>query len=236
MSTKLINEEYPYHFQHQILDLINRQMPLDSSGFYLVDSEIHHHGMVLRDFDSEVEQDYFHHYASLDPLYPPRFSNSNELVVCIDELITEEKLFATTYYREFMQPRNQRHVADMFFRYQGDIVAVLTMHRGPQRGPFQQAELDLLRSQQPFFEYALNNVYLPRRYRQRETIQSKYSLTDREMDVVELIVAGVSNKVIARELDISLATVKSHIQHIFFKAEVCSRTELSALVLADITG
>ena len=38
---------------------------------------------------------------------------------------------------------------------------------------------------------------------------------------------------IARELGLSLATVKTHIQHIFHKAEVSSRTALSARVLGD---
>lgn len=236
LSANFLNEDYPTHFQHQILDLANSLLSLDSSGFYLVDPEIHHYGMVLRNLDSKIEHEYFDHYAALDPLYPPRFSNTNELVVCIDEQLTEEELLASPYYREFMLPRNHRHVADMFFRYDGHIIAVLTMHRGPEKGPFLQWELELLRKQQPFFEYSLNNVYLPRRYRQRETIQSKYKLTDREIDVLELIVAGVGNKVIARELDISLSTVKSHIQHIFSKSEVASRTELSTMILGDIGG
>ena len=167
MPANILNEDYPTHFQHQILDLVNSLLSLDSSGFYLVDPDIHHFGMVLRNLDSEVEHDYFAYSAALDPLYPPRFSNSNDLVVCIDELLTEEELMASPYYREFMLPRNHRHVADMLFRYEGNIIAVLTMHRGPEKGLFLQSELDLLRKQQPFFEYSLNNVYLPRRYRQR---------------------------------------------------------------------
>ena len=87
-----------------------------------------------------------------------------------------------------------------------------------------------------FLEYTLNAVYMPKRYRQRETVQQRYKLTDRELDVLELIVAGASNKVIARELDLGLATVKTHVQHIFQKVEVPSRTALSAQILGELVS
>ncbi|WP_375572526.1 LuxR C-terminal-related transcriptional regulator [Seohaeicola saemankumensis] len=48
-------------------------------------------------------------------------------------------------------------------------------------------------------------------------------LTNREYAVVELIARGDSNKVIARELDLSEATVKFHIKNVFSKLNVNSR-------------
>ena len=50
-------------------------------------------------------------------------------------------------------------------------------------------------------------------------------LTTREHDVLEMISQGCSNKRIARILEISPETVKSHIKHIFLKLEVGTRTE-----------
>jgi ATP/maltotriose-dependent transcriptional regulator MalT len=50
-------------------------------------------------------------------------------------------------------------------------------------------------------------------------------LTARERDVLEMISQGRSNKRIARALEISPETVKSHIKHIFLKLEVGTRTE-----------
>jgi LuxR family maltose regulon positive regulatory protein len=50
-------------------------------------------------------------------------------------------------------------------------------------------------------------------------------LTTRERDVLAMISQGLSNKRIARTLEISPETVKSHVKHIFLKLTVSTRTE-----------
>ena len=54
-------------------------------------------------------------------------------------------------------------------------------------------------------------------------------LTARERDVLAMISQGLSNKRIARTLEISPETVKSHVKHIFSKLEVGTRTEAVSL-------
>jgi DNA-binding NarL/FixJ family response regulator len=50
-------------------------------------------------------------------------------------------------------------------------------------------------------------------------------LTTRECEVLAMISQGLSNKRIARTLEISPETVKSHVKHIFLKLNVSTRTE-----------
>jgi LuxR family maltose regulon positive regulatory protein len=50
-------------------------------------------------------------------------------------------------------------------------------------------------------------------------------LTKRELDVLRLVVAGLSNPEIADELVIAVSTVKTHINHIFGKLGVENRTQ-----------
>jgi DNA-binding NarL/FixJ family response regulator len=53
-------------------------------------------------------------------------------------------------------------------------------------------------------------------------------LTPREIDVLNAIGEGLSNKAIARRLDISLHTVKFHIESLFRKLGVRTRTQALA--------
>jgi len=50
------------------------------------------------------------------------------------------------------------------------------------------------------------------------------SLSAREIEVLALVARGVSNKIIAKDLRISEATVKTHLLHIFAKLGVDDRT------------
>lgn len=227
--------DFPNRFQRESLDLVNSLFTLSSSAFYLVGSDMRHRGVVLHNLEAEVEREYANKYRDLDPLNPVLFAHTEDRLVCLDEQMSELELLQSEYYRGFMQPNQHRHVTDMFFRRDGDIVAVLTMLRSQAEGPYTVEELTCLRKLQPFLEYALNSVYLPKRIQQRRGAQERFGLTDREIDVLELLVAGANNKEIARELALSLATVKTHIRHIFDKAGVSSRTALSARVLGEMS-
>ena len=53
-------------------------------------------------------------------------------------------------------------------------------------------------------------------------------LTERELEVLGLVVEGASNQEIARKLVVSLATVKTHVNHIFGKLGAESRVQVVA--------
>jgi LuxR family maltose regulon positive regulatory protein len=53
-------------------------------------------------------------------------------------------------------------------------------------------------------------------------------LSKRELEVLQLIAAGLSNREIARELVLSLNTVKGHTRQIYGKLDVNSRTQANA--------
>jgi two-component system, LuxR family, response regulator DctR len=66
---------------------------------------------------------------------------------------------------------------------------------------------------------------------QRELLQSRLTeLTERERDVMRLVVGGLPNKLIADQLDISVRTVEVHRARVFDKMEVKSAVELANLL------
>jgi len=58
-----------------------------------------------------------------------------------------------------------------------------------------------------------------------------YGLTKREMEILATIVAGLSNKEIARKFTLSEDTVKHHLTNIFDKVGVVSRLELALFAI-----
>jgi DNA-binding NarL/FixJ family response regulator len=58
-------------------------------------------------------------------------------------------------------------------------------------------------------------------------------LTAREREVLELIVAGASNKEISERLSISLYTTKSHVRNILGKLQVASRHQAAQFALRE---
>lgn len=62
-------------------------------------------------------------------------------------------------------------------------------------------------------------------------------LTPRERDILEMIVDGAPNKVIARELSLQEVTVKAHLRNMFRKLNVANRTEAARVaLLAGMSG
>lgn len=59
----------------------------------------------------------------------------------------------------------------------------------------------------------------------------KDSLTQREWEILKLIAKGMSNKLIARELNISDGTVKVHVKHLLKKLHLRSRVEAAVWMI-----
>lgn len=225
---------FPRDFQQESLKLINGLLQLESSAFYLVGPNMQHRGLVTHNLAREDDKLYQSRYMQLDPLNPALHEAGGESVIDMDSVMSPQLIEQLVYYQDFLKPMGYRYVADMFFRSGGKIMAVITLLRSAQQGPFTAGELTLLRQLQPFLEFTLKSVYLPERIAQRKTIAERYRLTPRELDVLELVLSGAGNKVIARELMLGLATVKSHLQHVYRKTAVGTRTELVTRIVGEL--
>jgi two-component system, NarL family, nitrate/nitrite response regulator NarL len=59
------------------------------------------------------------------------------------------------------------------------------------------------------------------------------ALTKREKQIVELVSAGLPNKEVGRQLNLTAGTVKVHLHNIFSKLAIRNRTALTALAVSD---
>ena len=94
--------------------------------------------------------------------------------------------------------------------------------------------------EKPFSDNALVDrieLALEKSAAQLQRLQAKQSLqrlvselTERERDVMRLVVEGLPNKLIADQLDISVRTVEVHRARVFEKMQVKSAVELANLL------
>lgn len=81
--------------------------------------------------------------------------------------------------------------------------------------------------------YLLAYSGLPATSKARIVSEAVNPLTDRECEVLELILSAKSNRAIAEKLFISESTVKTHVKNIFAKYDVASRAELISTLLKN---
>jgi two-component system response regulator DctR len=77
---------------------------------------------------------------------------------------------------------------------------------------------------------ALSRSRLAERSQRQQLQQRLAELTERERDVMRLVIEGLPNKLIADQLDISVRTVEVHRARVFDKMEVKSAVELANLL------
>ncbi|MBX9686201.1 MAG: response regulator transcription factor [Candidatus Obscuribacterales bacterium] len=60
-----------------------------------------------------------------------------------------------------------------------------------------------------------------------------FHLSEREQDVLDLLVKGYSNRLIAEELKLSAETIKTHMRHLMEKLQVADRTQAAVKALRE---
>ena len=167
--------------------------------------------------EESVHQQYMNHFRHYDPLKPYLFRGNNQAIAGLDPVIFADN---NHYYYDFMLPNKQRDITEIFIRQRKNIVAGVSLIRDT---PFTHAERGRLRAALPLLEIVAQDL-LRERLPQRPVL----TLTAKELEIVNLVREGDSNKRIALKLGISLATVKTHLRNIFAKTNISSRTELVA--------
>ena len=124
------------------------------------------------------------------------------------------------------------HLPIIFVTGHGDVpMAVSALQRGACdfiEKPFHNADL-LSRIERAL---ALDSQINERRQRDTAIADRLEKLTQREREVMQLVVAGKLNKQIADELDISMKTVEAHRARVMEKMEVRTLAELVKAVMA----
>ncbi|EAQ6000989.1 LuxR family transcriptional regulator [Salmonella enterica] len=209
LSTTGHNDGITLHCLQSIAQLI----PLSSAVFYRVNAYLKPEAYVLHNISNSTHQQYLEHFQPLDPLSPSRFGQQVVTVATMTPGICARHRH---YYHEFMLPNHVCDMIEIFIRRGHRIIAGISLMRDI---PFSSEERLRAQAVQPLLGLAIHDSL-------QEDNDLESILTSKEREIVGMVCEGASNKLIARQLNISLSTVKTHLRNIFAKTEVINRTEL----------
>ena len=193
-----------------------------ATAFYEVDQSLNLNRFVLSGVSADFHRQYLAGMNRLDPLHP-RWASKQPFA----RLSTEADQRATAEVAAYRAFARQCGVADMiefFFRRNDKIVAGMSVIWGAGcRIP--DGTMNIAEKIHDYLEF---NLVGPSPQATGEP--ARFGLTSREVEVVELLCCGRTNREIGECLSIGLATVKTHLIHIFEKLGVETRSAVVALM------
>ena len=178
----------------------------------------------------DLERMHWEHYWDCQPCSYPDRTGDLRSVLKIEDFYSARQWRSTGMYTDFYRPQGHEHELQLCLpegspRTVGPGRTVrLYFFRGP--GPdFSERDRALLTLLRPH----LHQAYLEAERRRHPVPR----LTPRQKDLLHLVAAGHTNTQIARRLGISDGTVRTHLENIYERLQVSSRTAAVTRGLTD---
>jgi DNA-binding CsgD family transcriptional regulator len=215
--TDLPEAGLPWSLLNDLRDLI----PSDYVTFCGVAHKPHTPAWFLQQTapDDADDEAYWQHHQDCPPLCYPERGGDLRQVIKYSDFYSAQKWHNSGIYRDYFRVAGVEHRLVLFLNAPGwapkDGTLRLAFSRGP--GPdYSERNRELLALLRPH----LREAYLDAERARCRTPQ----LTPRQWDLLRLVAAGHTNGQIARRLDVSEGTVRKHLQNIYEKLHVTSRT------------
>ena len=181
----------------------------------------------------DLDRTHWEQYWDCQPCSYPDRTGDLRSVLTITDFYSARQWYSTGMYCEFYRPQGYEHELQLCLpegspRPIGPGRTVrLTFMRGP--GPdFTERDRAVLTLLRPH----LHQAYLDAERRRHPVPR----LTPRQADLLHLVAAGHTNAQIARRLGISEGTVRTHLENIYERLHVSSRTAAVTRAFPDRVG
>jgi DNA-binding CsgD family transcriptional regulator len=209
-------------FAEETIQFIARMTGVNAVAFYLVDE-----GTGRYDFQRLHVSDTFHRQyetgmSRYDPFEFRRIAQSDIRTALLTDSV--KQCPEDQHYVRFLRAYGYTDVIETLFRNDGRLIGGISLLLRDEDK--QQAVVSAVQAMQPYIEYNLRRTRGRANSARRAEAAQHFMLSAREIDVVELLMLGTTNNDIAESLNISLATVKTHVMKIFHKVGVSNRSTL----------
>jgi len=177
--------------------------------------------------DMELEQLFWKHYWTSAACCYPDISEDLVTVTMASDFYSDRQLRASPMYVDYFRPYGEEREMMVCLPSERFRVVRLLFWRGP--GPdFSERDRGLLTLLRPHLHAAFQR-------RQRPSTDA-VPLTPRQLELLQLVAVGCTNHQIARRLSITEATVRKHLEHVFERLHVTSRTAAVTRAFGHATG
>jgi DNA-binding CsgD family transcriptional regulator len=163
----------------------------------------------------KLEDVFWHHYPDSYCCHPERTGDYRSVLTSTD-FCSRRQWRQTPMHVDYMNPAGVDHEIMVTIPDGGSRQVRLIIFRGRSDPDFTERDRALLTLLRPHLREAHLDVL-----RRRNSIPA---LTTRQWELLHLIEVGLGNKQIARRLNVTENTVRKHIENIFLRLDVTSRT------------
>ena len=167
------------------------------------------------------------HYWNTPACHYPESTGDLETVTTLSDFHSDRELRATPMYRDCFRVEGVERLLTMCLPSRPGRVLRLMFFRGKQ-SDFSTRDRGLVTLLRP---HLAQTFHLHNRRR-----SARPDLTTRQWQLLRLVAAGHTNGQIGRRLSISEATVRKHLEHIFERLQVTSRTAAVTRAFGDAQG
>lgn len=233
-ATQAIEFRGVAEFRAGTLALVRDLVPCESASYNEVRPGVR--PIVVADPEetlSPAELELFGRVAGENPLIAHYTRTGDGQPLRFSDLISRRRLHRLTIYDEVYRQRGVEHqLAFVLPAPPGQVIGIALNRERSDFTDEEAAMLDLLRTPlQACYQRLLEHeslMALLHAYEGRDQIAERASelgLSERELQVMRSVIGGASNAEVALSLGISRRTVEKHLQNVYLRLDVTSRTQ-----------
>lgn len=214
----MINRDFLNQFSQQFIEQIKHVCNIDGYLTYSVDNIHHAYNFEVCGIPRSSIDEYLNVQIEHDPVSFRHFYHDPKNVAMLDQYQPNEM------YADFMKRWQVEDTAEFFFRKRnGRPIFGISIFRESNKEKFNAQEQKIFEA---FSTLSTNHFYHHTDVIDRDQVMQDFNLTKKEIIVLEELFSDLEGNQIALKLNCSLATVKTHVQHIYQKINVRNRQEL----------
>lgn len=223
MQKAILNRWLPFLIPYDAA-VFSRLSVAENGDFYFLDTEGYHLStQAVKVWEDQTQK---------DDAFRWTIYSTNRSAFAEDSLTSGSRLQESEIYHTFWEPNGLCCSAGLCIAFREEPMGFLRLYRKNGSVPFSPRDLFVLEQLHMHFAYRLayeakkgdSRYFFAKGY--QEKLCRRYGLTAREGEMLDLAIQGWSNDDIAKQLNISIHTVKKHFQSIYAKMNVRNRIQM----------